>query len=153
MHTKAAQTTNIFRVNIKYANKVLQVSYLSVYMTRPLLHSLRSRLGVVIQWASDLREFLKKVSGIQILPTMLLLSMSSFIELLNFNRLSYHVWAKKMSMVYSCKKRSLQTLVSIFQFCSMLCFQYTYIVFFNYQNFFHHFSVALCLLNRDTSRT
>lgn len=77
-------------------------AYLSVYMTLPLLHSLRRRFGVVIQWASDLREFLKNVSGIQILPTMLLLSMSSFIELLNFNRLSYHVWAKKMSMVYSC---------------------------------------------------
>lgn len=71
-------------------------------MTLPLLHSLSRRLGVVIQWASDLREFLKNVSGIQILPTMLLLSMSSFIELLNLSRLSYHVWAKKMSMVYSC---------------------------------------------------
>lgn len=73
-------------------------------MTLPLLHSLRRRLGVVIQCASDLREFLKNVSGIQILPTMLLLSMRSFIELLNFSRLSYHVWAKKMSMVYSCNR-------------------------------------------------
>lgn len=78
-------------------------SHLRVYMTLPLLHSLSSRLGVVIQWASDLREFLKKVSGIQILPTMLLLSISSFMELLNLSRLSYHVWAKKMSMVYSCR--------------------------------------------------
>ena len=34
--------------------------------------------------------------------TMLLLSISSFMELLNLRRLSYHVWAKKMSMVYSC---------------------------------------------------
>lgn len=80
-----------------------ELSYLRVYMTLPLLHSLRRRLGVVIQWASDLREFLKNVSGIQILPTMLLLSMSSFIELLNLSRLSYHVWAKKMSIVYSWK--------------------------------------------------
>lgn len=79
--------------------------HLSVYMTLPLLHSLSSRFGVVIQWASDFLEFLKKVSGIQILPTMLLLSMSSFMELLNFSRLSYHVWAKKMSMVYSCGGR------------------------------------------------
>lgn len=71
-------------------------------MTLPLLHSLKRRFGVVIQWASDFREFLKNVSGIQILPTMLLLSMSNFIVLLNLSRLSYHVWAKKMSMVYSC---------------------------------------------------
>lgn len=118
VHTKVAQTTNIFRVDIKYSHKsclkklVSRVSYLNVYMTLPLLHSLSSRLGVVIQWASDFREFLKKVSGIQILPTMLLLSISSFIVLLNFNRLSYHVWAKKMSMVYSCKKKVIANIVS-----------------------------------------
>lgn len=82
--------------------RVFTQVYLSVYMTLPLLHSLSKRFGVVIQWAADLREFLKNVSGIHILPTMLLLSMSSLMELLNLSRLSYQVWAKKMSMVYSC---------------------------------------------------
>lgn len=91
--------TNTFKDVSKLATKL---SYLNVYMTLPLLHNLRRRLGVVIQWAFDFREFRKNVSGIHILPTMLLLSMSSFIELLNFRRLSYHVWAKKMSIVYSC---------------------------------------------------
>lgn len=115
-HHQAAQTTKIvptlyfdvltMKTKIKcywegQAEPLL--SHLRVYMTLPLLHSLSRRLGVVIQWASDLREFRKNVSGIQILPTMLLLSISSFMELLNLSRLSYHVWAKKMSMVYSCK--------------------------------------------------
>lgn len=59
------------------------------------------RFGVVIQWASAFFELRKKVSGIQIFPTMLLLRRRTFIVLLNFNRLSYQVWAKKMSMVYS----------------------------------------------------
>lgn len=62
------------------------------------------RLGVVIQWASAFLELRKKVSGIQIFPTMLLFRRSTFIVLLNFKRLSYQVWAKKMSMVYSCEQ-------------------------------------------------
>lgn len=63
------------------------------------------RLGVVIQWASAFFELRKKVSGIQIFPTMLLLRRRTFIVLLNFNLLSYQVWAKKMSMVYSWARR------------------------------------------------
>ena len=62
------------------------------------------RLGVVIQWASAFFELRKNVSGIQIFPTMLLLRRSTFIVLLNFSLLSYQVWAKKMSMVYSWRQ-------------------------------------------------
>jgi len=76
-------------------------THLRVYSTLPSLQIRSKRLGVVIQCASDFLEFRKKVSGIQIFPTMLLLSISTFMELLNFRRLSYHVWAKIISMVYS----------------------------------------------------
>lgn len=64
------------------------------------------RLGVVIQWASAFFELRKNVSGIQIFPTMLLLRRRTFMVLLNFNLLSYQVWAKKMSMVYSWEQRN-----------------------------------------------
>ena len=76
-------------------------SYLRVYRMRPSFQIRSMRLGVVIQWASAFLELRKKVSGIQIFPTMLLLRRRTFIVLLNFNLRSYHVWAKKMSMVYS----------------------------------------------------
>lgn len=77
--------------------------YLSVYNILPSFWIRSNRFGVVIQWASDFLEFRKNVSGIQILPTMLLFSMRIFIVPLNLNRLSYHDWAKKMSIVYSWK--------------------------------------------------
>lgn len=75
--------------------------YLSVYSIRPSFQIRSMRFGVVIQWASAFLELRKKVSGIQIFPTMLLFRRRTFIVLLNFKRLSYQVWAKKMSMVYS----------------------------------------------------
>ena len=76
--------------------------YLSVYNTLPSFQIRSIRLGVVIQWASAFFEFLKNVSGIQIFPTMLLFNLSTFIVLLNLSRLSYQVWAKNISIVYSC---------------------------------------------------
>lgn len=63
---------------------------------------------MVIQCASAFLEFLKKVSGIQILPTMLLFSRRTLMVLLNFKRLSYQVWAKNISIVYSCFKEKKQ---------------------------------------------
>lgn len=62
---------------------------------------LRSWLGVVTQCASAVLELRKMVSGTQIKPTMLLLSVSSFIVLLNRRRLSVQVWAKNTSIWYS----------------------------------------------------
>lgn len=61
---------------------------------------------MVIQWESALLEFLKKVSGIQIRLTMLVLRVSALRVLLKRRRRSYHVWAKKMSMVYSWGEHS-----------------------------------------------
>lgn len=80
----------------------VKCKYLSVYNTLPSFQILSILLGVVIQWASAFLEFRKNVSGIQIFPTMLLFNLSTFIVLLNFRRLSYHVWAKNISIVYSC---------------------------------------------------
>lgn len=101
--------------NISMKNKLeqwhfLKQYYLKVYRTRPSFQIRSRRLGVVIQWASDFLEFLKKVSGIQIFPTILLLSTSTFMVLLNFKRLSNQVWAKIISIVYSWKtKRRIMT--------------------------------------------
>lgn len=83
LHKQQSNSTNM--------NKMAARTHLRVYITRPLLQRRRSRLGVVIQWASDLRELRKNVSGIHIFPTMLLFSMRSFMVLLNLSRLSYHV--------------------------------------------------------------
>lgn len=67
----------------------------------PSFHILSSWLGIVIQCESAVLEFLKMVSGSQIIPTMLLLSVSFFMVLLYLRRLSVHVWAKMMSIWYS----------------------------------------------------
>lgn len=84
--------------------KIPSASYLKVYRIFPSFQIRRSWLGVVIQWASAVLELRKIVSGIHINPTMLLFRVSIFIVLLNRRRLSVHVWAKNMSIWYSCNK-------------------------------------------------
>ena len=56
--------------------------YLRVYRILPSFHIRSSWLGMVIQWASAFFEFLKIVSGSQMRPTMLLLSVRIFMVLL-----------------------------------------------------------------------
>lgn len=88
-------------------------SYLNVYKIFPSFHILSSWFGVVIQWASAVLEFLKMVSGIQINPTILLLRVRLlFMVLLKRRRLSVHVWAKNISIWYSCNQRRINQLVT-----------------------------------------
>lgn len=62
-----------------------------------------SLLGVVMLWEIDLLPFRKKVSGVQILLTIRLLSRRISMGPSNFSRSSIQVWRKNTSMVYSLK--------------------------------------------------
>lgn len=85
-------------------------AHLRVYKILPSFHMRRSWLGVVIQWASAVFELRNIVSGIQIKPTMLLFRVSIFMVLLKRRRLSVHVWAKNISIWYSCNKSMIRKL-------------------------------------------
>lgn len=103
VNVKWPEFTGFFSLAFLRENEIkVKYKYLNVYKTLPSFQILSILLGVVIQWASAFLEFRKNVSGIQIFPTMLLFNLSTFIVLLNFRRLSYHVWAKNISIVYSC---------------------------------------------------
>lgn len=88
-------------------------AHLRVYRIFPSFHIRRSWFGVVIQCASAVLEFRNIVSGIQIKPTMLLFRVSIFMVLLKRRRLSVHVWAKNISIWYSCNESMICKLKSV----------------------------------------
>lgn len=61
----------------------------------------RSLLGIVMLWATDFLPLWKKVSGVQILLAIRLLSRRTAIGPLNLSRSSFQLCLKNTSMVYS----------------------------------------------------
>lgn len=76
-------------------------TYLIVYSSVPSSWIRRSLFGIVMLWATDFFPLWKKVSGVQILLAIKLLSRRIFIGPLNFNLSSFHFCRKKTSIVYS----------------------------------------------------
>lgn len=87
---------SVFKCNISNLK-----GYLIVYSRVPSSWIRRSLFGIVILWATDFFPLWKKVSGVQILLAIKLLSRRMFIGPLNFNRSSFHFCRKKTSIVYS----------------------------------------------------
>lgn len=79
--------------------------YLIVYSRVPSSWIRRSLFGIVILCATDFFPLWKKVSGVQILLAIKLLSRRMFIGPLNFNRSSFHFCRKKTSIVYSWNRK------------------------------------------------
>lgn len=101
-------------------------AHLRVYRILPSFHIRRSWFGVVIQCASAVLEFRNIVSGIQIKPTILLFRVRIFMVLLKRRRLSVHVWAKNISIWYSCNESMICKLKSVLYISLHLVFDKVY---------------------------
>lgn len=75
--------------------------YLMVYRMVPFFIMRKSLFGAVMLWATDFLPFLKKVSGVQTLVTIRLLSRKISIGPSYINLRSTHVCRKNTSIVYS----------------------------------------------------